>query len=306
MSLREVMQGFDLLDRADASGADVAAYWRACGVTDVKVTPDSGTDFVRAVIPGDAGKVAGGAAPTLGIIGQLGGIGARPDQIGFVSDGDGALAAVAVAATLGRMRDRGDTLAGDVIVTTHICPNAPVRPHDPVPFMTSPVSMAVANAHQLGGAMDAVLSVDTTKGNRVCNHHGFAISPTACQGWLLRVSDDLLDIASRVTGRAPVVLPVTMQDITPYGNGVYHLNSIMQPATGTSAPVVGVAVTTETTVPGSATGASDLPVIAMTARFCVEVAKDFGRGKACFHDAAELGSLVGRYGPMTHLQSLGA
>jgi hypothetical protein len=166
--------------------------------------------------------------------------------------------------------------------------------------------MAVANAHQLGGAMDAVLSVDTTKGNRVCNHHGFAISPTACQGWLLRVSDDLLDIASRVTGRAPVVLPVTMQDITPYGNGVYHLNSIMQPATGTSAPVVGVAVTTETTVPGSATGASDLPVIAMTARFCVEVAKDFGRGKACFHDAAELGSLVGRYGPMTHLQSLGA
>lgn len=306
MGLREVMEAFEILDRPDASGADVVAYWRACGVVDTEVTPVGGTDFVRAVIPGDTGRLADGTAPTLGMIGQLGGIGARPDQIGFVSDGDGALAAVAVAATLGRMRGRGDTLPGDVIVTTHICPDAPVRPHDPVPFMSSPVSIAVANDHQLNDAMDAILSVDTTKGNRVCNHHGFAISPTACQGWLLRVSDDLLDIASRVTGRSPVVLPITMQDITPYGNGVYHLNSIMQPATGTAAPVVGVAITTETAVPGSATGASDLLVVETAVRFCVEVAKGFGRGKVCFHDAAELGRLVDRYGPMTHLQSLGA
>ncbi|WP_254171499.1 DUF1177 family protein, partial [Clostridioides difficile] len=39
-------------------------------------------------------------APTLGILGRLGGIGARPEVIGFVSDGDGALVAIAVAAKL--------------------------------------------------------------------------------------------------------------------------------------------------------------------------------------------------------------
>jgi hypothetical protein len=26
----------------------------------------------------------------------------------------------------------------------------------------------------------------------------------------------------------PATFPVTMQDITPYGNGIYHINSIMQ------------------------------------------------------------------------------
>ena len=42
----------------------------------------------------------------------------------------------------------------------------------------------------------------------------------------------------------------------PYGNDLYHLNSILQPATATSAPVVGIAITTEVPVPGCATGAS--------------------------------------------------
>ncbi|MGO0916215.1 DUF1177 family protein, partial [Clostridioides difficile] len=42
-------------------------------------------------IPGKNGKLKGGDAPTLGILGRLGGIGARPEVIGFVSDGDGAL-----------------------------------------------------------------------------------------------------------------------------------------------------------------------------------------------------------------------
>jgi hypothetical protein len=30
---------------------------------------------------------------------------------------------------------------GDVIVVTHTCPNAPTTPHEPVPFMGSPVDM---------------------------------------------------------------------------------------------------------------------------------------------------------------------
>ena len=50
-----------------------------------------------------------------------------------MSDGDGAIAAIAAALKLAEMQ-RHDTLPGDVIVTTHICPNAPTRPHDPVDF----------------------------------------------------------------------------------------------------------------------------------------------------------------------------
>jgi hypothetical protein len=309
MSWRDVIDAFDILDRPDVSGPDVVAYWRQCGVEEAEsrtVTGDSGkTDFVSAVIPGSAGRLVGGHAPTLGVLGQLGGIGARPEQIGFVSDGDGALTAVAVAATLGRMRSKGDVLPGDVIVTTHICPDAPVRKHDPVPFMKSPVDMSTADAQQLSASMDAVLTVDTTKGNRICNHHGFAISPTVCRGWILRVSEDLLDIAAWVTGRPPVVLPITMQDLTPTADDIYHMNSIVQPSRGTSAPVVGVAITTETMVPGSATGATDLHVIESAVRFCVETAKGFSRGSVHFHDQAELATLVARYGAMTHLYTPG-
>ena len=65
-------------------------------------------------------KISGGSAPTLGIIGRLGGVGARPARKGFVSDGDGALAALAAAAKLIKMQPRGDRLEGDVIVTTQV------------------------------------------------------------------------------------------------------------------------------------------------------------------------------------------
>jgi hypothetical protein len=96
-----------------------------------------------------------------------------------------------------------------------------------------------------------------------------------------------------------------MQDITPYGNAVYHLNSILQPATATSAPVVGVAITAEVAVPGSGTGASHETDIELAARFAVEVAKGFGEGRVRFHDAEEFARLVGRYGEMRHLQTAG-
>jgi hypothetical protein len=100
-----------------------------------------------------------------------------------------------------------------------------------------------------------------------------------------------------------VVFPLTMQDITPYGNGVYHLNSILQPATATESPVVGVALTAEVAVPGSATGASHPTDIDQAVRFCLEVAKAFGKGECRFYDPAEWETLQRRYGAMTRLQT---
>jgi len=306
MSLAQTLQVFELLDSAHASGQTVVELLAPYSKVQVTVTKISGakgsTDFVRIVIPGAAGKLAGGTAPTLGIIGRLGGIGARPTRIGLVSDADGAVAAVATALKLAHMQTQGDGLPGDVVVATHICPDAPTRPHEPVDFMDSPVDTEDMNEQEVSAEMDAVLSIDTTKGNRIINHKGFAISPTVKQGYILRVSDDLLRIMEMTSGRPAVTFPITTQDITPYGNGVYHLNSILQPSIATSAPVVGVAITSESVVPGCGTGASHEIDIAATIKFAVEVAKEFSRGTCKFFDADEYQLLQKLYGSLAHLQ----
>ena len=309
MALKQTIEAYELLDSATVDGEAVAAVLRERGLT-VEVTPVQGekgtTDFLSALVLGAGGKKAtGGGAPTLGIVGRLGGIGARPEAIGLVSDGDGAVAAIACALKLGDMAASGDRLPGDVLVSTHICPDAPTEPHDPVPFMGSPVDIATMNRYEIHPDMDAILSVDTTRGNLVINRRGFAISPTVKAGYILKVNADLLRIMSIVTGQSPIVLPITTQDITPYGNGIDHLNSIMQPATATDAPVVGVALTAETAVPGCATGASQISDIEMAVRFCLEVAKAFGRGELDFYDADEYDRLVDLYGSMKHLQTMG-
>ena len=310
MTLQQTLEAFDALDSAHASGqrmADLLARYSGAKVSVEELAGEHGkTDFVKIMLPGSSGKLTGGSSRTLGIIGRLGGIGARPRRIGLVSDGDGAVTVVAAALKLAKMQAEGDRLPGDVIITTHICPNAPTRPHDPVEMMGSPVSSEKIGAVEVVPEMDAILSIDTTKGNRILNHRGFALSPTVKEGWILRVSEDLLKIMEMVTGRRGVTFPITMQDITPYGNGVYHLNSILQPSVVADAPVVGVAICTETAVPGSATGASHEIDIAAAARFVIEVAKDFGRGTAQFYDSEEFALLTRIYGSMRHLRQSAA
>ncbi|MDJ1132861.1 DUF1177 domain-containing protein [Streptomyces iconiensis] len=321
--LKHVLDVIELLDRPQADGHTLAAHLRAVldrateesgGAAPADRKPvdisvkrvegaKGGTDFVKVVVPGRSGARSGGQAPTLGVLGRLGGVGARPERTGIVSDADGAVAALSAAAKLLDMYGRGDVLDGDVILSTHVCPDAPTRPHDPVPFMDSPVSILDCNREEIDGAMDAVVSIDTTKGNRLLNHRGIALSPTVKEGWILRVSDDLLGVLETVTGEAAHVLPITTQDITPYGNGVHHINSIMQPCVATSAPVVGLALTAQSAVAGCATGASHETDIAAAARFAIESAKEYGRGVVSFHDADEFDRLVDLYGPMTRLQS---
>lgn len=309
MALKQVLDIYEIMDNGGVSGEMIAAVLREAGVTEVAVKTISGpkgtTDFIKARISGSSGKRAGGSAPTLGIIGRLGGLGARPERIGFVSDGDGALAAVAAAAKLGLMAGRGDALPGDVIVTTHICPHAPTRPHHPVPFMDSPVDIQTMNRQEIDPDMDAILSVDTTKGNRIINTQGFAISPTVKEGYILRISEDLLDMMQITTGKLPAVFAITTQDITPYGNGIFHLNSILQPAVASPAPTVGVAITTEAAVPGCATGATHLIDVEAAVRFMIEVAKAFTQRQCRFYDPDEFDRIRQLYGSMNHLQTAG-
>ena len=119
----------DLLDDPHVTGESVVNRLKSWGVKHASSktigTTGKTTDFVSVLIPGRNGKTAGGNAPTLGIVGRLGGLGARPVLIGFTSDGDGALAALTIAAKLGQMHERGDILEGDIMIRTHVCPNAP-------------------------------------------------------------------------------------------------------------------------------------------------------------------------------------
>ena len=79
----------------------------------------------------------------------------------------------------------------------------------------------------------------------------------------------------------------------------------MQPATMTSSPVVGVATTTATPVPGSANGANDPLSLEQAARFCIAVALAFTAGRCRFFDEGSFARLVEQYGPMNHFQGLG-
>ena len=307
--LHQVLEVFELLDSKYINGQKIADLLKGRGLEQIevqKISKNTGaTDFIKIIVPGTNGKQKGGDAPTLGIIGRLGGIGARPDRIGLVSDADGAIATISCALKLADMQKNGDILNGDVILSTQICPNAPTQPHKPVPFMGSPVDMATMNRSEVDSNMDAILSIDATKGNRIINFKGFAITPTIKEGYILRVSEDLLNIMEWTTGRFPRIVPITTQDITPYGNGLFHVNSIVQPCTVTSAPVVGIAVTTETPVPGCATGANHEIDLEEASRYCMEVAKVFTERKCGFYDKEEFELIVKLYGTMKHLQTLG-
>jgi hypothetical protein len=311
MALKQVLEILDLLDTATIDAAAIHDYFMNKGLDESeidfqKVNENKGeTLFIKIHIKGSDTQSKGKKSPTLGIIGQLGGIGARPHKIGLVSDADGAISALAAAAKIAEMRARGDRLKGNVIVSTHLCPNSPMIPHEPVPFMGSPISIETMNAHEIDSRMEAILSIDTTKGNRVINQKGFAISPTVKDGYILRVSEDLMDIMQNVTGKLPVVFPITTQDITPYGNDLFHLNAILQPATATHVPVVGVAITTEVPVPGCATGANHPMDIEAAVRFIVEVAKAFGEGECSFYDDREFQKIIDLYGSLEHLRTLG-
>ena len=73
----------------------------------------------------------------------------------------------------------------------------------------------------------------------------------------------------------------------------------------TTAPVVGVALTAETAVPGSATGANHPVDLAEAVRFVLEAAKGFGAGTLSLYDPDEFAAARAMYGSMTRLQEEG-
>ena len=83
------------------------------------------------------------------------------------------------------------------------------------------------------------------------------------------------------------------------------MNSIMQPCTATGSPVVGLAITAETAVPGCGTGANHEIDIEEAGRYCLEVAKAYTEKKCRFYDEEEFKRIVKLYGRMNSLQTPG-
>jgi hypothetical protein len=313
MGLQEVLNVTELMDSPQLSGQLVAELLGSVDAMGCEITVSSvpyqapedsaqKCDFLKVVIPGEPGSEAASKAPTLGIIGRLGAQQAQPQRVGYVSDADGSIVAIAAALKLLKLYAAGVRLAGDVIITTHVSSHASITRRKPVDFMGTPVSSKVMNTYEVDPKMDGILSFDTSKGNRLINHRGIAISPTAKAGYLLPVAPDLLTILEYATGRPAHTFPIVQQDITPYDNGLRHFNSIMQPTVATDAPVVGVALTAQAVVPGSSTGSSYEDALLDGTRFAVETAKQFTRGDVAFFHADEYSTLISRYGEMTKFQ----
>lgn len=300
MSLLEnLLKVLKTLDKPEVSEEDIRKLIPTRNGIDLelrRITGEKGsTLLIKARFEG-AGK-----GPTLGVVGRLGGVGARPYLLGIVSDADGAIVALTVASKLAEIIENGERLDGDVIVVTHVTTRAPIRPHKPVPMMDSPVDMFVLLKEEADPRMNAIISIDATKANKVINHTGFAITHIVKEGWILKVSDEILDIYTRVTGEPPVILPLTLQDITPFTTNVYHINSIVQPWLYTDAPVMGVATTTRMPVPGSGTGATNFIALEQASRFVLEVAKDYTAGRARFYDEDEWKVLIETHGSLKEI-----
>jgi len=305
MSLLEnVLKVVKILDRPEVSKDDLRELLKRSNritLTFKTVKGDKGsTLFVKFHAKGL------GEGPTIGVIGRLGGVAARPTMLGLVSDADGAIVALTVASKIAEMYEYGDLLGGDVIITTHITTHAPIKPYKPVPMMDSPVDIFTLLKEEVDPKMEAIISIDATKANKIINHTGIAITHIVRDGWILKVSDDILDIYTRVTGEPPVIVPLTMQDIIPFSTRVYHINSIVQPWIYTAAPILGVATTTRMPVPGSATGVTNALVLDLASRFVLEVVKEYVAKRIRFHDEEEWNTIIKVHGEIKDVMKRGA
>jgi hypothetical protein len=285
--LREVLDTIDLLDDINHGVESFLASlapgdWTAS--TDEYSGEKGRTEFIKLLFPGTHGRVSGGDAKTLGIIGSNGGIRLPTERPGLVSDADGCLVGLACAQRLARMAARGQRLMGDVMVSTHICQRAHPEPHDPYPFVMSPLPSSEKHPRLVDECMEAILTPETCKGNKLVSPvAGFAVTQPVKEGYILRPHESVLHLYEMTTGKSPVVFPLTMQDITPYESGVHHVCGMALPSVFSRAPVIGVPLAMEVPIMPAATGTQQPMVLETAGRFCLEVAGAFGRGDCHFY-----------------------
>lgn len=304
MSLYQTLTICNLIDNYHVNGQDVvdlfSQYPGIIPSTHRVMSSDGMIDFVRVVIPGKNGKLRCGQAATLSLVGRCDRYQSHQVHKPILPATDGAVVSLTCALKLAEMQSKGQFLAGDVIVTTRLYPDGFLLPHESVDFIHSATDIETMNEYEIDQTADAFLSIGIQKDNQILKHNCYAISPTVKQAYILSISKDLLRIMEQSSGLNATTFPVTTLDITPYGNGVDHFNSVLQPAIATDAPVVGIIISADEK--SESTYVRNEVDISTVVKFIIQVAKEFGQGTCSFFDYYEFALLKSLYGSQSHLQ----
>ena len=138
MLIKQLLEVYDVLDDSNASGETVEAYLREesgrMRISRISARWAKGKNrYGQSQDSRKQGKTSGGDAPTLGLLGRLGGLGARPGESDSCLTATAPLSGISLAAKLLDMQNKGRHTGGVTSLYPLMCvPDAPTRPHKPV------------------------------------------------------------------------------------------------------------------------------------------------------------------------------
>lgn len=228
------------------------------------------------------------------VLGRLGAIQVKGEK-GLVSDADGAIVTLAVLFEVINLLEKGIKFDVDISFVTNLALDAKLIPHKPFNFMIPLVGMEEALKEEVDKEANLILSIDSTKGNRLAKYNDFAITQVIKDGYILKVSDDVLDIYSRVTGHEPYFVPLTTGDLLPLDYKVYHISTLVLPWIYSTGALIGIATVSKQIIPGYVTGVQDIEMLEHASRFCLEAIKLIEKGGKVY-DEEELKELKEKLG----------
>ncbi|MEM0165758.1 MAG: DUF1177 domain-containing protein [Saccharolobus sp.] len=229
------------------------------------------------------------------VLGRLGAIQMQGINKGLVSDADGAIVTLATILELINLMEKGIYLEVDVSLITNISLRAKLIPHKPFDFMVPQIGLDEALKEEVDPKANLILSIDSTKGNRIAKFDDFAITHVIKNGYILKVSDEVIDIYNRVTGHEVYIIPLTTGDLVPLDFNIYHISTLVTPWLYTESPVIGIGTVSKQVIPGYVTGVINWEMLEHASRFCLEMLKFVEQGGKVY-DEAELEELERKIG----------
>ncbi|BAB67660.1 DUF1177 domain-containing protein [Sulfurisphaera tokodaii] len=238
----------------------------------------------------------GGGKDKIEILGRLGAIQMINTNKGLVSDADGAIITLTTLFELLDLMDKGIVFDIDIVFVTNLATKAKLIPHKPFDFMVPLMGLDDALKIEVDPTASFILSIDSTKGNRLAKYDDFALTHVIKDGYILKLHDNVIDIYNRVTEHEIYMVPLTTGDLTPLDYNVYHISTLISPWLYTSSPVIGLATVSKQVIPGYDTGVQNLTMFEHASRFCVELIKYLEKGGKVYdeNELMELESKLGK------------
>ncbi|AWR93790.1 DUF1177 family protein [Acidianus brierleyi] len=220
------------------------------------------------------------------ILGRLGAIRVS-NHYGIVSDADGAI--ISLTSMIEWAKNYSE-IEGEAIFSTNISLDAKLIPHKPFNFMVPLVGLDDALRLEVDKEAQFLISVDSTKGNRIAKYNDFAISHIIKDGYILKIPDEIIDIYEKVTEHEPYFVALTSGDLTPMEINAYHISTFLSPWLYTESPILGLATVSKYPIPGYETGVQNVTMLERASRFSIEVLKYYFSGGDIYSEE-ELSSL---------------